>query len=179
MVANWADQILEYNFSIVHCPGTLNVLPDYLSRLYATNTSLKSDVFIAEVSAFTPQPHAELRNFIKERFDKVEPDYKEFLMNHFHVMNHQGPDQLFRHLFYNGFYWSTMRKDCDFVVSNCRECLSYNVRRMGYHPLTTITASLPFDHVAIDLFVFGPFTATPDGNTFVLLLIDIFTRFTF
>ena len=174
MIANWADQLLEYNFSIAHCPGTLNILPDYLSRLYITSNITKPDKFIAEVSSYSPQPHDELKKFIKERFDKVEPDDKDFLMNHFHLMNHQGPDQLFRHLFYNCFYWSTMRKDCDTIVANCRECLSYNVWRIG--PLTTITASLPFDHVAIDLF--GPFTPTPDGYTFILLLVDIFTRFT-
>mmetsp|Transcript_80836 Transcript_80836/g.121497 ORF Transcript_80836/g.121497 Transcript_80836/m.121497 type:complete len:522 (-) Transcript_80836:442-2007(-) len=176
MIANWADQLLEYNFTIVHCPGTLNILPDYLSRLYVPSPIASKETHIAAVSAHTPQPYNELKNFIKERFNKVEPEDKEFLMNHFHIMNHQGPDQLFRQLFYNGFYWSSMRKDCDTVVANCQQCLSYNVRRMGYHPLTTITASLPFDHVAIDLF--GPFPATIDGYTFVLLLIDIFTRFT-
>jgi len=46
---------------------------------------------------------------------------------------------------------------------------------LGFHPLTPIIASLPFDHVAVDLF--GPFPASNNGFTFVLLLACIATRF--
>jgi len=35
MLSNWADYLLQYNFTVVHCPGVLNVLPDYLSRMFS------------------------------------------------------------------------------------------------------------------------------------------------
>ena len=35
-VAMWLDVILDYCFTIVHVPGKLNILPDRLSRMYAS-----------------------------------------------------------------------------------------------------------------------------------------------
>jgi len=34
MLENWLDVIMQFDFSITHCPGILNVLPDALSRQY-------------------------------------------------------------------------------------------------------------------------------------------------
>ena len=39
----------------------------------------------------------------------------------------------------------------------------------------SVVASLPFEHIAIDLC--GPFITTPDGNQYVLLIVDVYTRF--
>jgi RNase H-like domain found in reverse transcriptase/Reverse transcriptase (RNA-dependent DNA polymerase)/Integrase zinc binding domain len=34
MVEDWLDVIMSYDFTVTHCPGVLNVLPDALSRMY-------------------------------------------------------------------------------------------------------------------------------------------------
>lgn len=34
-LANWVNEIMEYDFTVTHVPGYQNVLPDHLSRLYA------------------------------------------------------------------------------------------------------------------------------------------------
>ena len=34
MLDTWLDTLLDYQFDITHCPGTANVLPDALSRLF-------------------------------------------------------------------------------------------------------------------------------------------------
>ena len=39
MLNNWADELLNYDFDIVHCPGVEMVLPDHLSRLYVGFTT--------------------------------------------------------------------------------------------------------------------------------------------
>jgi hypothetical protein len=40
MLDGWLDTLLGYDFSITHCPGTLNVLPDALSRLFPDSLRL-------------------------------------------------------------------------------------------------------------------------------------------
>lgn len=173
MFSNWADQILDYHFSVIHCPGIKNILPDYLSRIYGDSNQVK----VLMTSTTPKNPNLELKTFIQERFDKVEPLEleREDILTRNHEINHQGADQLFKQVFFDGYYWSTLRKDCEKLVNGCKKCLSFNVAKAGYHPLTTITASLPFDHVAIDLF--GPMQETKDGHNYVLILTDIATRF--
>ncbi len=34
MLERWLDELLEFDFTVSHIPGILNVLPDCLSRLY-------------------------------------------------------------------------------------------------------------------------------------------------
>ena len=68
-----------------------------------------------------------------------------------------------------------MKKDCRVITSKCRSCLQFNITRKGYHPLRTISASYPFDHVSIDL---GRISTTSQaGNNYFLVLVDICTRF--
>ncbi|KAJ8658132.1 hypothetical protein O0I10_006139, partial [Lichtheimia ornata] len=38
MMINWFDTLLDYTFNVVHLPGTKNILPDHLSRLFEGNT---------------------------------------------------------------------------------------------------------------------------------------------
>ena len=169
MISNWADELLEYNFTVVHIPGIKNILPDALSRIFYNSVMM--------VESLHEKPYVELKRFIKERFNKIDPSIidRESILTKEHIINHQGADQLFKQIFHNGFYWDTLRADCEKLVSNCRECLSFNVTRKGYHPLTAITAKYPFDHIAIDLF--GPFKPSENGYTFVLLITDIATGF--
>lgn len=34
MILNWFDELVDFNVTIHHRPGVLNILPDHLSRLY-------------------------------------------------------------------------------------------------------------------------------------------------
>jgi hypothetical protein len=45
MLCNWADYLLQYNFTAVHCPGVLNILPDYLSQMNACAGKLLEVLF--------------------------------------------------------------------------------------------------------------------------------------
>lgn len=37
-IQSWLDDLLEYKFEVIHCPGVRNVLPDVLSRIHATDS---------------------------------------------------------------------------------------------------------------------------------------------
>ena len=65
----------------------------------------------------------------------------------------------------------------DHVAMNtiCLPCQRHNIAKRGYHPLSPIAASQPFDHVAMDLA--GPFPTSARGNHYLLVLIDIHSRF--
>jgi hypothetical protein len=39
MLERWLDEILDFDFTVTHIPGVLNVLPDCLSRLYALDSA--------------------------------------------------------------------------------------------------------------------------------------------
>ena len=68
MLSNWADYLLQYNFTIVHCPGVLNILPDYLSRMYpGTNELASGTVKLNMVGEIPKKPVTELKQFIRER----------------------------------------------------------------------------------------------------------------
>ena len=153
MLTNWADTLLDYNFTITHCPGISHILPDYLSRIYekiAENPELHPKA-IHLVKNPDRKPSVALSQFVRQVLSKTVPSDKTTLLHRFHELNHQGPAQLFSQLFNEGLYWPEMRHDCDDLVRHCKPCISYNVSRMGYHPLQPITASLPMDHIALDL----------------------------
>ncbi len=61
------------------------------------------------------------------------------------------------------------------VAASCELCQRHTVLKAGYHPLTPITASLPLDHLAIDLA--GPLSTTSRGNNYILIVVDVASRF--
>jgi transposase InsO family protein len=69
-----------------------------------------------------------------------------------------------------------MKEDCQTLVSSCVQCQRYNFTTQGYHPLKSLKALLPLDHICIDL---KQMTESQRGNNFYLTLVDVATRFVF
>ena len=175
MLSNWFDKLLEYDFSIIHCPGISHVLPDFLSRIYYSTPNLKQKQ-VNLVATHIPKPLITLADHIKGVLNKEVPADKTQCLEYFHSLNHQGANRLYETIFDAGYYWLEMRRDCDTFVAKCKPCLAYNVSSMGFRPLQSIEAQLPLDHVAVDSF--GPFPASSScGSTAVLLILDITSRF--
>jgi Chromo (CHRromatin Organisation MOdifier) domain/Integrase zinc binding domain/Integrase core domain len=74
-----------------------------------------------------------------------------------------------------GFDWPGINADTKKICATCVPCLRHNIAKRGYHPLQPIAASQPFDHVAVDLA--GPLPTSHRGNNYLVLLVDIHTRF--
>lgn len=175
MLSNWFDKLLEYDFTIIHCPGISHTLPDFLSRIYYSSPQLETKQ-INLVSSHVPKPFITLAKHIKQVLNKEIPEDKIQCLEHYHLINHQGAHKLFESIFDAGYYWPEMRRDCEQFVEKCKPCLSFNVSAMGFRPLQTIEAQLPLDHVAVDSF--GPFPASKTcGSTGVVLILDITSRF--
>ncbi|OBQ33349.1 MAG: hypothetical protein AN485_18965 [Anabaena sp. MDT14b] len=56
MLERWLDELLEFDFTVIHIPGVLNVLPDCLSRLYGIESSRDFHAKAALVASVAPQP---------------------------------------------------------------------------------------------------------------------------
>jgi hypothetical protein len=180
MMLGWIDTLLEYEFDVEHCPGVLHVLPDALSRMYI---EFRRGGGEATVRAFIPvselpkYPEKQLSQFIQEAFlkENVPEDERRAKLEAAHAKGHYGANELFRQLWEDGFYWPFMKKDCQAMVATCLVCLRYNVGKKGFHPLQTVNAELPFDHISVDTITGLPTTAR--GNNCILVIIDLCTRF--
>jgi transposase InsO family protein len=169
MLNNWLDQLLDYNFTIIHMPGVLNILPDKISRLYDADPlpEVPPRLFTGEVLVETLDP---------EHGDPPPMSARSGLISRAHLMGHFGSAAIIKALIINRTTWPLFRQDVQRHVSSCLECQRFNIGKHGFHPLKTISAALPFDHVAIDL---KQLPASAAGYNYILVIVDLCTRFVF
>lgn len=195
MMLNWIDILLDYDFTVVHRPGVDMILPDALSRMFnhlreerfKNNFAKRQEpgegkcglrirgLTSEELSKY---PDTELKDFIANRFCKkfIPTDDRAKLLDEYHKQGHFGAEVLFRTLWRDaGVYWPGMRLDCRKLVGTCLQCLRYNVGKTGYHPMKSIDAQLPFEHIAID--TLSGFKTTSRGNNYILVITDMCTRY--
>jgi transposase InsO family protein len=91
-----------------------------------------------------------------------------------HAQGHKGSRGTLHRLLSEGFRWPNMEKDCLRVARECIDCQRYTVSRHGYHPLRSVTAALPLDHLAMDL---ASMPTSACGMNYILVIIDVCTRF--
>ena len=77
----------------------------------------------------------------------------------------------------NDYYWATLKEDCKKLCLSCKPCQKHSIAKSGYDPQTLISACLPMDYISVDLI--GPLPSNSQGNSYVLIAVDIFTRFVF
>ena len=74
------------------------------------------------------------------------------------------------------FIWSGMRADIEEYVKNCQKCAMFmptlKKRKGAQRPLPV---GLPMERVYLD--IVGPFPVTPEGNKYILVVTDGFTKF--
>jgi hypothetical protein len=166
MVIAWFDELAEYNFTINHRPGILNILPDTLSRLY---------------------PDANRQYYILNRRVKITPDKSATIveteddqlkmLEEKHLLGHFGTTAMINAVRAAGYNWPQITEQASEIVRSCSKCQQFNIVRRGYHPTRPILSKMPGDHLAIDLA--GPLPTTDRGNNYLFIAVDICTRFCF
>ncbi|CAC5375365.1 unnamed protein product [Mytilus coruscus] len=77
----------------------------------------------------------------------------------------------------NGFYWPNMK---EYVQAYCRSCDSCFARKPKKEstkaPLGTYVSGKPMERVALD--IFGPLPLTKRNNKYILVISDLFTKWT-
>ena len=104
-----------------------------------------------------------------------DEDERKDMVKKCHEANHVGAKMMFKMIFNDGYYWPTLFEDCERAAKGCISCLRYNIQGGGFHPMSTISAKRPFDHVVWDLI--GKFKTSDNGYNFVLIIVDVVTRF--
>ena len=99
---------------------------------------------------------------------------RQRLIHHYHDMGHFGSKSISDALLSEGFRWPNMIHDISQVVQACEACHKFIIRKEGFHPLTSITADMPMDQIAIDLF---DMPTSEEGYIKGLIVVDICTRF--
>ena len=94
-----------------------------------------------------------------------------------HAKGHNAVEGMVNVLKSDGYGWGTMKNDAAAYVKTCLPCQRYTIGRRGFHPMKSVHAALPWDHIGIDLKSFN--VQSTKGNNFVLVVVDICTRFVF
>ncbi|KAG1441978.1 hypothetical protein G6F56_011255 [Rhizopus delemar] len=199
MMLGWFETIFDYSFSVTHCPGIDNLIPDALSRLFSKSENKL--VGGEKVNAFQEFPYdiketyqsrrrnvthkkksksVKLRHVHRavQKVDYMTPpeDERYEILHRAHLLGHYGADAMVTTVHHDNLHWTNIKQDALDMVSRCIECQAHNIGKHGYHPQRSITADSPGDHWAMDL---GTFDITSkSGNNYILILVDIFSRFT-
>jgi len=169
IMEGWIDTILQFDFTTQYIPGCENELADALSRCH--NESIKS-INVA----------ADSRNVLLEleavRRGKNIPNMEEqkTLLEKAHAFGHFSVNTTFKQLWSDGYWWPRMRDDIREYISKCTECQKFDVFRHGYHPMKSIEADEPWDHIQIDLI--GPLPMSTNEFRWILTIIDVMTGYT-
>ena len=73
------------------------------------------------------------------------------------------------------FYWPHMHKDISDFVRCCHICQTFKTSNIKLRaPLKSIITTKPWDIINID--VTGPLTRTDQGNRYVIVVVDMFSK---
>ena len=178
--------MLDFDFEIRYYPGKFNILPDLLSRVFpdGSDDSDVSIVLAISSSRNSNQPVDGIEDVSREEkialsLGKSIPneDERTSLLLQFHSISHCGTKALYKKLWNRDIYWMKMKDDCEKTCANCEACQKFCISQRGFNPQCSISAMLPMDHVAVD--TLGPLSVAPGGQKYILVIIDVFTRFVF
>lgn len=173
MLTAWQETILDYNFKVEYRPGALNILPDALSRQFP------QELWTLKIAGMAPKKVYGYVHLIQDKETPratVPEKERQAVLAEVHSLGHFGANAMVKSIHVKSKTWPLLAKDCLEYVQRCHQCQRVNIARKGYHPLATIYAHLPGEHMAVDLA--GPFPVKGDEKyRFLLVLVDVCTRF--
>lgn len=198
-LARWALRLQPYNYTLIHRKGVLNVVPDFLSRCVST-LDIDVENFSGDVeydklknkiiSEPDKHPNYQINNdkIFKNVANNRNREWKLYVPLHLRekilvdnhdskLSAHQGFSktlQRIKQLYYWPKLWFEVRK----YVNNCESCKQ--CKPVNYALKTTMgdpkLPNKPWRLIAVDLM--GPFPRTQNQNIYLLVVLDVFTKFT-
>lgn len=151
-VVRWRLRLQEYDFQVIHIPGKTNVIADALSRCYRVRART--------TPAMTP--------------------IVRFRACHNAVCGHNGRQRTKQLLRQSGMIWETaseaeLDRQIQQFIDDCVTCQKHRQEQRDMNPALASTLRYePFECVAFD--TMGPFEEDVDGNKYIIVGIDLFTR---
>lgn len=203
-LARWAMKLRQYSFDLKHRKGSLNVVPDALSRtpevtLIDISTEKLDTWYLSLKEKIVNNPddyaHFKVENDIIYKLglsrSKVKTNINEwkilvpkYLRNNIISSCHDPPVAghfgLFKTLgrIQENYYWPRMKQEVLRYVKACKTCSSQklaNNPRMGFMGAEK-SVQFPWQIIAVDLM--GPFPRSPRGFAYLLVIGDWFTKYT-
>jgi transposase InsO family protein len=205
ILIGWLETLLEFTFKVVHLPGIHNILADQLSRLYPPldeelvgGSSLVGDGLVPKQTSRVEKKNKFYKKRIIYSKDKnvnilalkiidkqnnpnttgyMTPPVEDRaeLLADVHKFGHYGSSSIIKEIHRKGLHWNSIYEEAKTLTSSCKICQKHTIMRKGYHGLTSVTAFLAFDKVAIDLC--GPLMITENHNVYLFVMVDICTKY--
>jgi hypothetical protein len=163
-LVRWRLRLLEFNYSVIHIPGSSNVVADQLSRLNLLSSSLD---IIQRVQVY--------RLVIIEGTQVSTSD----IISNFHneVVGHHGVSQTCILIKRAKRHWPGFHTDIRQFIKACVIC-----QKVKHQPVPELSlqkyhfyGSYPMRDLSVDSI--GPLPADDLGNRHILVIIDNFTKF--
>lgn len=201
-ISRWAMYLEQYDFEIVHRPGTRMQHADALSRsnihtlveegdfnifenaLYVAQLSDPAISKIKQSLEIQPTDSYEVRNAIlykvigAKSLVYVPEQMIQSVINKFHnQMGHFGVDKVCE-LIKRAYWFPKMREKVQNHVKFCITCISYNPRNKRYdgNLFEVDKPRVPFEVIHVDHL--GPLERSKGKNEHILAIVDAFTKFT-
>jgi hypothetical protein len=165
LLLGWLEIILDYTFEIRHLAGIMNILPDCISRLWP-DASL--NVVPEKFAAYIAQVDIDLLTMPTE-------EQRPILLERAHLLGHFGAKAIIDSIKKRYQVWPGINTQATNLVLSCLECQRFSIKKQGFHPLTSLDAELPWDHIALDLA--GPFEKSFNEKVYILVIVYVATRF--
>ncbi|GBM44171.1 Retrovirus-related Pol polyprotein from transposon 412 [Araneus ventricosus] len=182
----------QFDYTVIHKPGRLNLMPDYLSRASYTNDECVSEKqpdvntldLEANIFSVNEIPNSEIIEKqngdayccnIKDKLDSnfvFSPHSPKFFLKNNVLLCYTNSKDRHGSKTKLGLYAQVIR-----YVASCHSC----IQRRGFAknvnaPVQSIpTADYPFQKVAFD--AIGPLVTSKNGNEWIIVISDYFTRY--
>jgi hypothetical protein len=196
-VYRWKLLIQGFNMDIVHIKGVDNIVADSFSRLATIHPSAVEEalsmLWQEEPSWDTADrwlPPQLLASMMEEEPEgnwvaalesipiaQVPPEAKAHISEvHNSYVGHHGLDRTLKKLYRKGLQWPQMSAHVRAVIGSCPCCqkMSQIKAKFNTEPFT-VGSYKPMEYISFD--TIGPLQPDEDGNTYILVVIDNFSRF--
>lgn len=197
-LSRWAVELNNYQMTVKHRAGRLQVVPDALSRaVEVIEVEEGSDAFQTDLSRKITEKPDDYPNYRVNgtkllRYEKIQNDLgwqefrwkqyvpeqaRESLIIRWHErLAHQKYKKCLEFL-RRSYFWPMMKETVQQRVNGCEICKAAKSRPLLTHvPMgASRNANFPFQRIAIDHW--GPVPRSRRGNVYLLVVVDIFSKF--
>jgi hypothetical protein len=194
-LTRWAVKLSEYDFVVVHRPGTSMRHADALSRnINQIEHGLSLSREVIKEKQEEDKDCQRYRQQDKFWLDEdgllycqetkgqprivIPRELVETVLEYYHKLPfsaHQGVSRTMSFI-KKKYWWETLRKDISDFIRECGECAKRKTGNRGIAPMGDALEANDFlDVVSLD--IVGPLPITEKGNRYLLTFVDHFTRF--